>query len=365
MATAARALPRIGTIVNSRSARPHLRRRDHLITMLFAFWTLFGVFLDGWAHSELIETLESFFTPWHAVLYTGFTGAALWTGYQGMRFQRRGEAFDVARIPVGYGLALVGVVLFGTSGTGDMIWHSIFGIEQGIEALMSPTHLGLFLGVGLILTAPLRAAWHSPDDVSASFRTFFPTALSLALSTAGIAFFVMYMSPLKEQVARVDWTTWAALRGDEFAEMSQGFGVGGILVSTIVLLAPLLVALRRWSLPFGTATLIGTLVGTGMVAIEGFHNGEVALAYAVGGLATDALVMILDPRAENVARYRAFAAAVPLVVWSSYFAIVQLTGGIGWVVEFWAGSVVLASMTGFGLATVMSLPAAPSQPTGT
>jgi hypothetical protein len=71
------------------------------------------------------------------------------------------------------------------------------------------------------------------------------------------------------------------------------------------------------------------------------------------------LVRVLDPRAENVARYRAFAALLPLVVWSTYFGILQLTVGVGWVVEFWAGAVVLASFTGFGLATLMTLPARP------
>jgi peptidoglycan/LPS O-acetylase OafA/YrhL len=158
--------------------------------------------------------------------------------------------------------------------------------------------------------------------------------------------------------------TWVRMQGGEFSEMAHGFGIGGILVSTIILLAPLLVALRRWSLPFATATAIGTLTGVGMVAIEGFHNGQVALSYVIGGLAADVLVKVLKPRADRPARYRAFAAAVPFVVWSSYFVILQVTLGIGWVVEFWAGSVVLASITGFGLATAMTLPTPQiSQPT--
>jgi hypothetical protein len=356
MATVAPALRHTGLITNTRTERPQLKRRDHLITMLFAFWTLFGVFLDGWAHSEIIGTLESFFTPWHAVLYAGFTGAAAWIAYQSMRFQRRGAAFDLARIPVGYGLALMGVAVFGANGVGDMIWHGIFGIEDGIEALLSPTHLGLFLGMAFMLTAPLRAAWHSPDDVDRSFRTFFPTLLSLTLSTAGIAFFVMYLSPLKEQASALEYTHWVAMQGEDFVEMQHGFGVAGILVSTIILLAPLLVALRRFSLPFGSITFLGTLVGVGMVAIEGFHNGEVAFSYMLAGLAGDVLVRLLDPRAENVARFRAFAALLPLIVWSAYFAIMQITEGVGWVVEFWGGSVVLASLTGFALATLMTLP---------
>lgn len=36
-----------------------------------------GVFIDGFAHSNLRNTIEDFFTPWHAILYSGFTATAL------------------------------------------------------------------------------------------------------------------------------------------------------------------------------------------------------------------------------------------------------------------------------------------------
>lgn len=39
-----------------------------------------------------------------------------------------------------------------------MLWHSRFGIEAGIEALLSPTHLVLALGGMLMVSGPLRAA---------------------------------------------------------------------------------------------------------------------------------------------------------------------------------------------------------------
>src|SRR5437588_240720 len=34
-------------------------------------WLIGGVYLDGWAHRHRAN-LETFFTPWHAVLYAGF-----------------------------------------------------------------------------------------------------------------------------------------------------------------------------------------------------------------------------------------------------------------------------------------------------
>jgi hypothetical protein len=38
-----------------------------------------GALADAWAHTNIIDEIESFFTPWHALLYGGFTGTAAWT----------------------------------------------------------------------------------------------------------------------------------------------------------------------------------------------------------------------------------------------------------------------------------------------
>ena len=39
-----------------------------------------------------------------------------------------------------------------------MLWHLAFGIEIGLDALVSPTHLLLLTSGVLLLTCPLRAA---------------------------------------------------------------------------------------------------------------------------------------------------------------------------------------------------------------
>src|SRR5215213_8119748 len=50
-------------------------RFDWAVT-LASLWFIAGLFLDGWAHANLASTLETFFTPWHAVLYSGFFAVA-------------------------------------------------------------------------------------------------------------------------------------------------------------------------------------------------------------------------------------------------------------------------------------------------
>ena len=64
----------------------------------------------------------------------------------------------------------------------------------GIAALLSPTHLLLFTGIALILLAPFRAAWSSPEAPSAGLLGVLPALLSITLLTALVAFFFGYVS---------------------------------------------------------------------------------------------------------------------------------------------------------------------------
>ena len=45
------------------------------IMVIVSVWWLGGLFIDGWAHSN-IPQLETFFTPWHAVFYSGYLAVA-------------------------------------------------------------------------------------------------------------------------------------------------------------------------------------------------------------------------------------------------------------------------------------------------
>jgi hypothetical protein len=64
-------------MITGTTARPTNERTD-LITVLLGTWLMLGLFLDGYAHTNFIDELESFLTPWHAVFYSGFIATALW-----------------------------------------------------------------------------------------------------------------------------------------------------------------------------------------------------------------------------------------------------------------------------------------------
>jgi hypothetical protein len=91
-------------------------------------------------------------------------------------------------LPPGYEGARVGLALFALGGIGDAAWHTALGVERGVDALLSPTHLVLFVGLILILTAPFRAAAVAPDPVPGQWTV----AASVTSATALVGFFLNF-----------------------------------------------------------------------------------------------------------------------------------------------------------------------------
>ena len=95
----------------------------------FATWFVVGLYLDGWAH--IYELPETFFTPWHAMIYSGVLGAALVLGGTAVVAWRHGTRWRQV-LPLGYWHSLLGVGLFLITGVADFVWHQIFGIEADL-----------------------------------------------------------------------------------------------------------------------------------------------------------------------------------------------------------------------------------------
>jgi len=331
--------------------RPRLSPREDLVTVAVGTWLILGLFLDGYAHNN--HKPESFFTPWHGVFYSGFLATAVWMW---SRYQRHHG------VPVGYGLGFVGVILFAAGGVADMAWHLAFGIEVDLEALLSPSHLILFGGGLLILSSPLRAAWSgSPaDDAGSTLRTFLPPLLSTTLVAATVSFFLMEFSPFLTNVATGEPYRFVARNVDPdigpwLAEKLRLQGFASILLTTLILVGPTLLLLRRWRPPSGSFTILFTTVAVLSSALHGFELGQTVVAALLGGAAADLVVQIVAPRASTSTLMRVAGGVVPLVMWLSYFGILALSYDVGWSVEFWAGITVMSSLAGLGLAVLMTL----------
>jgi len=97
-------------------------------------WLLGGGYTDAWAHNHI--RLETFFTPWHAVLYSGLLAVLVFHVGALIINRLRGYAWRYS-LPQGYWLSLVGIIGFVFGGVGDLIWHTLFGIELNIEGALS------------------------------------------------------------------------------------------------------------------------------------------------------------------------------------------------------------------------------------
>jgi hypothetical protein len=341
-------------------------------------WLLGGLYLDGWAHNHLATTLESFLTPWHGAFYSGFLAVASVTA--GVLFYNRARGTPWGRaLPPGYGLSLVGAGVFAVSGVGDLIWHLLFGIEAGMEALLSPTHLGLILGVALLVSGPWRAAWRRADGAQPpTWTSHGPMVISLAFLLSLCTFWTMFAHPLSRPWAAVGnrptvllWPLVAPTPnlltqdGGLFSlEIAQMLGIDDILLQTALLMGLVLLTVRRWGwrLPRGSLTLIFTL----NASLMGFLRDQQGLipVAVIAGLATDGLLHQLKPSASRVQALRLFAGGVPLIWYSVYFLALHLTEGIWWSVHVWAGAILLAGLVGWLVSYLVVPPAGPQTKDG-
>lgn len=247
--------------------------REHLGTVLFGLWMTIGLFLDGYFHQNLDTAGESFLTPWHAVVYSGFIASALWLA--GMARRRGGVAdWRFSSLPPGYRGAGVGLVLFALGAAGDSAWHTAFGVERGIDALLSPTHLLLFAGLFLILMSPVRAAHAVPTAPPARWMI----AGSVITATALVGFFLNFAWGLGiSALARVHYNPVT-----DAGETAIIAGVASTLVTTAVLFSAARLLLAAGSVPTGAlAALFGSVALLVSAAFD--EDAEGVAAAVVGG----------------------------------------------------------------------------------
>jgi hypothetical protein len=320
-----------------------------LITSLIALWIVTGVYIDGWAHVNLIDAIETFFTPWHATFYSGLAAFFAWLGLVWLR----GRGF-----PPGYKAGAAGAAIFAAGGAFDMFWHELLGIENSIDALLSPPHLILLTGVLLMGTT----AWRSQRTVSAT--TTLPELISLTSVVAICAFFLNFLAPFR----------WAAPVLPYVEHQEEGMviqWIGGLLVFTVLLLIPVLWQIRDHRYRAGTLTAFTLAAGIGnVVAMSAGWDKPLLLSglagAVIGALAIDLLIASPVWRRWNYGLPIATGAAA-LAIWTGQFISYALAETIGWPIALWAGALLFAAGTGVALGAVswqpVSLTPQPPPPT--
>ncbi len=324
---------------------------------------VFGLFIDGWAHNH-DKVDDSFFTPWHALLYGAVALAGLALIFTHFRNVNRGYRWSQA-LPSGYALSLVGFFAFGAGGLVDMIWHETFGFEEGIEALVSPSHLFLALTGILIISGPIRAMWRRPANDT--WLQLMPVILSSACLMSIFTFFTSFTAVTPETILLVG-------PRPERHTLYDIAGIWSFVMHSSLLIGAVLFLTRRWHLPFGVFTLMFFLNSVLMVWMRIEHTEEFlfAISAAAAGLLADYLMSGNKP--VDSRRLRIAAVLVPFTYSLGAMIIVQILGttvwsdtGLWWLIHMWLGVPVMAGAFGYGLSLLLRPPGLPleSSPNGT
>ena len=305
---------------------------DWLMT-LGAGWMLTGLYLDGWAHRH-IPNLETFFTPWHGLLYSGFFFTFGLLGIAAWRNHARGWPWFES-VPPGYRLSLIGMLIFFAGGMGDLIWHTLLGIEADIEALLSPTHLILAIGGTLIGAGPFRARWRQ-RGTGDGLLDLLPMLLSVVFGWSVLTFFTQYAHPFIHP--------WASGPMPQEPFNPERMGLSSILIQSAFMSGFILLIVHRWPLPFGSLTIMLTL-NAGLMGILEMDFRFLAVGLPAG-LAADGLICLWGPSPNSV-RFRLFSFALPAVYTACYFVVLAMTGGLWWPIDLWAGAIAMDGIVGW------------------
>lgn len=323
---------------------------EDTLTLAAGVWLLTGTYVDGWAHNNLPD-LETFLTPWHAILYSGFAACALWIAALTWRRHTPGTRWTTA-IPAGYGSAAAGVILFLVSGVADFAWHSVFGIEQGVKALFSPSHLGLATGGFLILGAPFSSAWLSPGR---PWPRLIPAVVSAMLAGMVAAFILQEFAVFARHGLIQTYISAAGGRPAVTVPTSSSIivSLGSFFVSTAVLFVPVLLLSLRWRLHAAVPAAMALLPSVALQIMVALRDPWLIPAAVAGAVLVGALWAIVRPEPDRHARLMTAISLSPVLFWAPYFAGVALhDGALSFSAEIWGGTLAWTGLEMLALAAL-------------
>jgi hypothetical protein len=367
--------------------RPQTEPWEDWVTVALSVVTLFAVFWDGWLHNNSTH-LDSFFSSAHIMMYAGLTAVGGWIGLVFVKRQPKGKLnLSMEAVPYGYGLALVALPLAALGGPGDFAWHAAYGFENQVDAPFSPTHQMLFLAGGLLGAIGLASTWYRPGR-KLGLSKLWPAVISATAVVAMIEFAFMNLLPyfysvvptqdFQDNLLRFN-DAYApgtdAVHKEGLADAVQNYSgdvfpyylfanmasIAGMLIFTAVFVSAVLYLRRRWVLPFGSVTLMATLLSVLFPFFTRWTKPEYIFALIVTGLLIDIAARLLiaqDPASRL--RLRGFALVVPVLIWGPFLLATEFfAGGVGWNPTVWTGVLSTSMGVGYGISLIMFPPALP------
>jgi hypothetical protein len=359
------------TLRVSGNARPQTTLKEDAITAFLASYTLVALFWDGLRHNNLTG-VDNFFSPPHIAMYLGLIGIGVWIAIVLLRYQKGLEQLDWSAVPRGYRLAFAALPLAAIAGPLDFIWHEAYGFENQIDSTFSPPHQGLFYAGAMLAAIPAASAWQR-DGSAPPLRCFLPVVFSVTSVIAAMLFVVHQLLPFyggAGVVATEGFQDDIAGRTDAFSPgadavhtegLSQALtnygddafpyyffsvhtAVAGILLFTIAFMGAILLMRRRWRIPAGSLTIMGTFLALLWPMLSEYREAELIPALVLAGVIGDLLLARFGDT-----RIRLFALLLPPALWAVFFLCVELLqDGLGWEPTLWVG--LLATTAGLGYA---------------
>ncbi|GAC1461779.1 MAG: hypothetical protein PVS3B3_29610 [Ktedonobacteraceae bacterium] len=318
------------------------------IFCMSVLWLIGGTFTDAWAHNN-IPRLETFWTPWHAILYSGLL-CLLSSLMIVLIINRRRCGSWLQAIPQGYKLVYLALGIMVLDGLGDMTWHLLFGVEQNLDALFSPTHLTGLVCIGLFASGPLYSMY---------VRRVTPSSFSdyLLLATAFLLPYVLIVNTTQPfSVFSQIWPTTTPLS----FSTGQVAAIGSIVFQTVLFMFFVLHVTRHWTCKPGMFTYI-----LGVVAICLSIMNQLWFTipvFILGGLIIDGAYWYLKPSSTRILHMRLFSAIAAAAPYAVYMIWVSSTMHVVWTMHMLIGSVYVLLMIGWSLSY---LPYPPQRPTPT
>ena len=327
--------------------RPFATPRDDLVAWICGVWMVVGLFLDGWAHRH--QKPETFFTPWHGVLYSGFTAAAVWMLYVVRHHQRPGVSIRKT-IPIGYGFRTIGVLIFGLGAIADLLWHELLGIEQNIEALLSPTHITLLTGGLLMAIGPIVSTFARedarPEGQQPRWGSTGPIVGAIVFIVAVLQFFLMYVSPYNRGTyTRGAIRSAGTYGGGWLQEELQIEGIAAIFLFTFITVCALLYLVRRVAIPRGAFAVLFITPAVLQTLLTSFHTAPRLLGViGAAGLAEFTWPMVSRRRRLHTVLPLWVFALVTLTWFGLFLGIYAGESPLGWTAPLWAGVPIFAGL---------------------
>lgn len=322
------------------------------LVAIAGIWVIAGLYVDGRAH--LTEPLETFFTPWHALVYSGGAFAALVFAITSFRNVRQGYPF-LCSLPEGYQQILVAAPVGVLGGVLDLLWHLRFGLEQGIDTLVSPTHMILIGAIFFVFAGPVRSAIiRKPATLVGQL----PALLGMAVVTGTILFVTQFdfynESLLKDAPASPGAFSEDQLTLLVIAFYKHIFGSLVVIWQTLILIASTLYLVVNLRLRAG-ALLIFVLLEKLLISMSFARTPSelilVTLASAIAGFVAEVIAARWNPCPERPGPLRLLGLFVPMAFYGAYYALaVPLFGGTWWDTTFLFGAIAYSGLAGLSIA---------------